>query len=388
MLIRWLPLFIGLVPLIGVHAAYLIAVDYGYLQLCIPYLDGCTSISGTGRYPPASFLFKAVEMGMAVALPVFWYFSVKWLKALDPRWHHHAVWSIFVSGAVGALALIVYVTFLGTKEPFYEFMRRFGIYFYFLGTVLAQLFLAVSFRGICKNLHDRALSRMATTMLVLCLMPFAFGLLNLAQKSVLPYETADALENSIEWLASLMMQAYFVVVFFAWRRTGLAVSVSAAAPPGAPVIASGGGFGGADRLDVVVVFRIRCERIVEHAGRNHVGGRLCHGEFGFHFAQLGLRAHALLGPIRELGAQLAGLHHRVLQVFLEFIDATLLVADDLVALLDFRLRRFEVLLELLGAFPRPAPARSGRCGVRLRASGCGRPADRASWRGRPIPCAN
>ena len=232
MFIRWLPLFIGLVPLIGVHTAYLIAVDYGYLQLCIPYLDGCTSISGTGRYPPASFLFKAVEMAMAVALPVFWYFSVKWLKALDPRWHSQAVWSIFLSGGVGALALIVYVTFLGTTEPFYEFMRRFGIYFYFLGTVLAQLFLAVSFRGICKGLRDRALSRMAMIMLVLCLMPFALGILNLVQKSVLPHVTADALENSIEWIASLMMQAYFFVVFFAWRRTSLAVAVSAAPPAG------------------------------------------------------------------------------------------------------------------------------------------------------------
>ena len=230
MLIRWLPLFIGLVPLVVVHLAHLIAVEYGYLQPCIPYLEGCTSISGTGRYPPASFLFKAVQMAMAVALPVFWYFAVKWLRALDPRWHSHAVWSIFVSGAVGALALIVYVTFLGTKEPFYEFMRRFGIYFYFLGTVLAQLFLAVSLRGICRELGDRMLGRMAAAMLVLCLMPFALGILNLAQKSLLPYEIADPLENSIEWMASLMMQAYFVIVFFAWRRTRLAVSVSAAVP--------------------------------------------------------------------------------------------------------------------------------------------------------------
>ena len=232
MLIRWLPFLIGLVPLLGVHTAYLIAVDHGYLQPCNPYLEGCTSISGTGRYPPASFLFKAVQMGMAVALPVFWYFSVKWLKALDPRWHSHAVWSIFVSGAVGALALIVYVTFLGTKEPFYEFMRRFGIYFYFLGTVLAQLFLAVSLRGICKDLRDRALARMATVMLVFCLMPFVLGILNLVQKEILPHATADALENSIEWVASLMMQAYFLVVFLAWRRTNLAVAVSAAPPPG------------------------------------------------------------------------------------------------------------------------------------------------------------
>lgn len=231
MLIRWLPLLIALVPLAGVHMAYLIAVDHGYLQSCIPYLEGCTSISATGRYPPASFLFKAIQMGMAVALPVFWYFSVKWLRALDPDWHGHAVWSIFVSGAVGAIALIVYVTFLGTQEPFYEFMRRFGIYFYFLGTVLAQLFLATSLRGICQGLGDRILSRMAVVMIVLCLMPFALGFLNMGQKAVLPYETADPLENSIEWFATLMMQAYFFVVYLAWRRTGLAVSVVAAPPP-------------------------------------------------------------------------------------------------------------------------------------------------------------
>ena len=109
-------------------------------------------------------------------------------------------------------------------------MRRFGIYFYFLGTVLAQLFLAISLRGICKGLDDRSLSRMAGAMLVLCLMPFALGILNLVQKSLLPYETADALENSIEWIASLMMQVYFVIVFFAWRRTRLTVAVSAAVP--------------------------------------------------------------------------------------------------------------------------------------------------------------
>ena len=69
-------------------------------------------------------------------------------------------------------------------------------------------------------------------MLVLCLMPFMLGILNLIQKSVLPGATADALENSIEWIASLMMQAYFFVVFFAWRRTRLAVAVSAAPPAG------------------------------------------------------------------------------------------------------------------------------------------------------------
>lgn len=224
MLIRWLPLIAGIVPFVGVHLCYLIAVEHGYLPACIPYLDGCTSISGTGRYPPASFLFRAVELTAAALLIFIWYFTVEWLRVLKPQLRSSTVVAILISGTIGALALIVYVTFLGTTEPIYEFMRRFGIYFYFLGTVLAQLFVALSLRGI----HNGSLGKLPDALLWLCASPFAFGLINLAQKAVLAHATADALENSIEWLASIMMQAYFVVLYFAWRRTGFDVRVTAA----------------------------------------------------------------------------------------------------------------------------------------------------------------
>jgi hypothetical protein len=100
-------------------------------------------------------------------------------------------------------------------------MRRFGIYVYFLGTVLAQLFVALSLR----NARDTALGRLPDVLLLLCVSPFVLGLLNLAQKAVLAHATADALENSIEWFASTLMQAYFVVLYFAWRRTGFDVRI-------------------------------------------------------------------------------------------------------------------------------------------------------------------
>ena len=173
---------------------YLIAVEHGYLPGCIPYLDGCTSISGTGRYPPASFLFRAVELTAAALLIIVWYFAVEWLRALKPQLSRSTVVTILVSGTIGALALIVYVTFLGTTEPIYEFMRRFGIYFYFLGTVLAQLFVALSLRGI----RAEALGKLPDALLWLSASPFAFGIINLVQKAVLADATADALENSIE----------------------------------------------------------------------------------------------------------------------------------------------------------------------------------------------
>ena len=221
MLIRWLPLIAGIVPFVGIHVCYVIAVQYGVLPACIPYVDGCTSISATGRYPPASFLFRAIELPVATLLIVTWYFTVEWLRALRPALSKRVAAAILVSGVAGALALIVYVTFLGTTEPIYEFMRRFGIYLYFLGTVLAQLFVALSLR----NARDTALGRLPDVLLLLCVSPFVLGLLNLAQKAVLAHATADALENSIEWFASTLMQAYFVVLYFAWRRTGFDVHV-------------------------------------------------------------------------------------------------------------------------------------------------------------------
>lgn len=222
MLIRWLPLIAGIVPFVGVHVCYVIAVEHGDLPACIPYLDGCTSISATGRYPPASFLFRAIELPVAALLAVIWYFTVEWLRALQPTLGRNVAAAILVSGAAGALALIIYVTFLGTTEPIYEFMRRFGIYFYFLGTILAQLFVALSLR----NVHNESLGKLSDMLLWISLLPFALGIFNLVQKAVLPYATADALENSIEWIASTMMQAYFVVLFLAWRRTGFEVRVT------------------------------------------------------------------------------------------------------------------------------------------------------------------
>ena len=77
-------------------------------------------------------------------------------------------------------------------------MRRFGIYAYFLGITLAQLFVAISLRRSRMALFGR----IPAAMLALSLAPFALGILNLVQKAVLDYATADAFENAIEWVAS------------------------------------------------------------------------------------------------------------------------------------------------------------------------------------------
>jgi len=236
MLIRLLPLVTGLLPVAAIHISYLLAIQAGRLPVCVPYIAGCTSISATGRYPPASYLFKAVMLPEAMLLVGFWLASAAWLRALERAGGDNGRGGSIIAslGTGGALCLVLYVTFLGTHEAFYEFMRRFGVYFYFLLSILAQIALAWKVRDLATRQNMARLRSLAQWQLLLCAVPFLLGALNLVLKATLA--EPDRAENIIEWIFALLMQAYFVLAWAAWRQTGFSLSgeLQAAAhrPPG------------------------------------------------------------------------------------------------------------------------------------------------------------
>ena len=212
-LIQALPLIVGVLPIAGVTAAYWLNVEVGVLPSCMPYLDGCTSISSTGRYMPGAIVFRAALLPQAAFLAVLWWCSVEWLRSVSPAAKSGTVIKLF--GMTGAVALVVYVVFLGTNQPFYEFMRRFGIYFYFLGTAIAQLSLSLSLNH----------SRLRQAMLWVIITPFVLGVLNLVQKLIVT--APNNIQNRVEWIAALCMQVWFVLLYQAWRQSHLDVSISA-----------------------------------------------------------------------------------------------------------------------------------------------------------------
>jgi len=225
--IRLLPVVTGLLPLIAIHVSYLIAIQAQRVPACIPYLEGCTSVSATGRYPPASFLFKSTMLPGAVLLLLFWICTNAWLRALESQSTTPRVAAspyIAWLGGGGAIALIIYVIFLGTHQPFYEFMRRFGIYFFFLLTILAQLDMSFRLKEHAISVNDRSLNGLAQRLLILAVLPFLLGALNLVLKSVL--SDPDRSENIIEWIVVVMIQAHIIMTYFAWRDTGFAVKKS------------------------------------------------------------------------------------------------------------------------------------------------------------------
>ena len=223
MLLRILPLITGLLPIVAIHMSLLIAVAAGSIPGCIPYLEGCVSISATGRYPPASFLFKTAMMAESVVMIAYWLFNVAWLRSLQKLLGSTGKvgTAIGILGTGGALFLILYVTFLGTQETFYEYMRRFGIYFYFSLTIIAQILLAVKSKQLGDALQMRSVSRIAKFQLGLATVPFALGVLNLALKATLA--DPGPVENVIEWIFALLMHIYFVLSYFSWRDSGFAM---------------------------------------------------------------------------------------------------------------------------------------------------------------------
>ncbi|MEJ2298800.1 MAG: hypothetical protein P8X94_09945, partial [Woeseiaceae bacterium] len=187
-----------------INFAYWIGVDSGPLPACIPYFDGCTSISSTGRYPPGDRLFRAVMLPQAVLLAMTWYLTYLWLRATRPA--SRAPVAVLTAGLIGALALIVYVSYLASNDPFYEIMRRYGIYFFFVGTVVAQIAATVAMER----------SGLRTGLGWLLVTPFVLGLYNFIQKAFLG--DSGTIENTIEWIVSLLMQLWFIGLFITWRN--------------------------------------------------------------------------------------------------------------------------------------------------------------------------
>jgi hypothetical protein len=202
-------LFVGIAPVVGVAVAYWLNVQAGALPACMPLFEGCISISATGRYSPGNLLFRAVLLPQAALLIFVWWYAVGYLDVLVARPRIRQ--AIMVFGVIGAIALVVYVTFLGTQQPFYEFMRRFGIYFYFLGTALSQILFTLAIPR----------SRLRTVMLFVIGIPFILGLINLALKVIIL--DSGTIENRIEWISALLMQSWFVLLYFVWRRSGFTV---------------------------------------------------------------------------------------------------------------------------------------------------------------------
>jgi hypothetical protein len=214
----------GLLPIIAAHAAYLLNVVVGTelatQYVCMPYLDGCVSISRATRSGPGLHLFQAIMLPSAILLLFSWEFLREWLLGLKASTGRR-VWTISGLGMIGAFSLVFYATFLGTEGEWYRWLRRYGVIFYFGGIALAQLLLVWVLWPVRHQLVSGRLTRPIAILTTLVSLQWTLGVFSAMKRLIFNDPDFIArLENMIEWCYALPMSAGFIVIAWMFSRTG------------------------------------------------------------------------------------------------------------------------------------------------------------------------
>ncbi len=194
----WIAVLTALVPTLTVNVCYLISSTQGLVPACVPYIDGCTSISSAGRYGISYYLFKVGMVGSAVLLVMFWRSMSERIRSGTGK----GAPVVAAVGTGGAVFLVLYTAFLGTEGHIYFLLRRFGAILYFGLTMLAQLM---------------ALRRLETFAPLWLTRTKKWGLISMllfgvASIPVMNYmDNKDTFQDVIEWDFSLLMQGYFLL---------------------------------------------------------------------------------------------------------------------------------------------------------------------------------
>lgn len=217
--VRAIPLLAALLPFFAVHATYLVAASHGLVDWCNPYIDSCTSISATGRKPPASYLFRATMLPSAVIMMAYWWLNHAWLASLcrerGLRQSRANRWMLGL-GILACIGLILYVTVLGERGDTWRAQRRVGTILFFSFTFISQLLLLAQLRRLQPAGVKPGLLR---AMWGICFGLLAAGLLTVLLDA---WDEAwyETVEDAFEWVLTLLLQSNFLLGYFVWRQAG------------------------------------------------------------------------------------------------------------------------------------------------------------------------
>ena len=165
--IRFLSLWIFLVPLVTVNLCLLISVNYNIFEntffsvdqigrsgYTIPYLDGSLSISRASRTFPQFLIFKPGMVITGILLCFYWYKNnilINYFKNTDSKKNNFMIF-----GVLSAVFLMIHSILLGleTDIKIFKFLRRVVLVSFILFEIIAQSILVINFYKLKNNLKN------------------------------------------------------------------------------------------------------------------------------------------------------------------------------------------------------------------------------------------
>ncbi len=222
-----LALVAGLLPTIAGLLAWQLSTRLELIPACNPFIDGCVSISRAARHDLPNHLFRAIVLPAAVLQGLTWWLAAVWLRQLALLAPVRAR-VLAATGAVAAIFLVLYGTFLGTEGELYRWFRRFGIWFYFGLTAIALVVVVGLIERAARRGGTALSRRFGRTLLALAWVLLALGLVSVFSALAIRDELAhDRFTNVLEWWGAGLVNAFFAALAWAWRQTrfGLTLAV-------------------------------------------------------------------------------------------------------------------------------------------------------------------
>jgi hypothetical protein len=215
--VRPIALLTALLLFFAIHASYLMSASLQIVEWCVPYIDGCTSISRASRSQPVIFFFRSLMMPAGLGLLFCVLLLRHWLLSLGaPR--NADMNLIVLVGFLAVAGLLIYCAFLGTGAVFRPY-RRYSVISFLGFFMIAQLIVCKQLTLLMKKgIGTRALKRVLQMMIAVGVAQVIFGVINIA---VVPFlENNDAIENAIEWNVCGLMVTFVVLIHAGWKVTG------------------------------------------------------------------------------------------------------------------------------------------------------------------------
>lgn len=218
----------GALPIVATLVAWGVSTAQELIPACLPFIDGCVSVSRAARHGLANQLFRALVLPAAALQGIGWLLAARWLATLLPA--YRLLGWLAPLGLAASVALALYTAFLGSEGPGTRWLRQYGTVVYFGGTCICLL---IAGGGVQRAVAAGrlALARWAEHSLVaLALALVSLGLGNALVAALVGEPLKGRIENVTEWWAALIFMFGWFALAAAWQRARLAAHLRNDAP--------------------------------------------------------------------------------------------------------------------------------------------------------------
>lgn len=209
--IKNLSFLIFIFPTLTVILSYLISLNLSLVPSCIPFFDGCTSISRAGRYYPVNYFFKLFIFISGCLIIFYWFKNFSFFNIYSASKLNKAA---FIIGILSVVFLFLYISFLG-ESNYYKFFRKIGIFIYILFAIISELLLSIIYFN-NRNYKSFFIS-FVQVKLYFSLFITALGIL-LFPFMIMKIDNVANLKNIISWNYFFLIQINYLSTYFCWKK--------------------------------------------------------------------------------------------------------------------------------------------------------------------------